>query len=287
MTHCLICNDNIPEHIVKRVGGYAIVKCQNCRSYFAVPDSRNLEQDASHFYDSREYLVGRYSSWAHHDFLAYKPVLGGTLLDIGSGTGDFLHYARLNGYHVLGIDHDSRAVKMGNNYWEFDSLVCCDALAYLGKTQSKWDAITLFGVLEHFPDPNPLFQQIVDHLQPNGVVSITVQNMDSFCSHLWAKLTLGNDYPPNHYTRWSEKGLELFLARYGFKVLFRTTCQPDLWDILFDVVGEVFAKRKRLLLLSLWLVGAVGSVRLVRLLEKLLLHRIKEGRGQMVIASRA
>lgn len=273
MQQCLMCHSKQTPKAFKKVNGWVMNKCPDCRGDFALP-SNKPDKNALPFYDNREYLVGYYLSWAHRDFLKYAPA-GLSLLDIGAGTGDFIHNAIEKGYgNVTGIEMDSRAVAAGNTHWSFNKLITADALTFLRGTNATWDNITLFAVLEHLEDPNILFQEILKHLNTGGHVTICVQNMGNLYAWLWSVISPGNDYPPNHYTRWTKKSLDMFLQRYNMEVVYRSTCAPSLVDIIPDLIkiGD-----------SRW----YNYFCLLASPFELLLRKIsKEGRAQMVIVKR-
>lgn len=281
MFECKICCHKLDNKPSKYYGGYAIIKCNSCGSFSAFPISDNLKTSIEYLYEDRSFLVGQYLSWAHFDFLKIHPQ-GKTLLDIGTGTGDFINLANKQGYDAIGIEMDDKAVKAGNEHWKFDKIIQSNGLDYLKNTDKKWDIITLFAVIEHVTNPYELMQEIVKRINPNGYVSITVQNMDSPCAHWWANLTPGHDYPPNHYTRWSYNGLVKFLARFGMIITDRSTVPAGLLDIFPDTLGAMFGKYPFVLKNSLRLFGYAQQV--LTPIERVILKPIKEGRAQMVIA---
>jgi len=274
--------ENKVNKIVKEKNGWLVVQCGNCSpGCYAVPTNGNAATDALHFYDERIYLVGRYISWAHLDFLKRRPP-GHTLLDIGTGTGDFVNAAVNAGYDARGIEMDARAVAAGNAHWKFNRLQTADALEFLKQSDETWDIITLFAVLEHIVDPNILFSEVVRHVNPGGHIAIVVQNLDTFYAKLWAAVTPGNDYPPNHYTRWSRKSLDAFIGRYNLSVIDRSTSLPSIMDNAPDIAINVAGEREKLLK---WLLRGVGLATIIMSPAEALLRRVsKEGRAQMVIA---
>jgi hypothetical protein len=108
--------------------------------------------------------------------------------------------------------------------------------------------------------------------------------MDSWCSHLWATVTKGNDFPPNHYTRWSKKSLEMFLARYKLSLVFRSVCPASVMDNAGDIARNLSPHNERRLRLLLHLAGYATLA--MTPVEYLLRRFGGEGRAQMVIARR-
>jgi len=211
MDRCLICLGELGR-TTKRINGYDIRFCPYCESYTAVENGTKKKPDYFYFYDDRAASIGTWLSWAHTSFLDKYDGKGKTLLDLGTGSGEFIQAACEKGIDAYGVDFDKRVTDAGNKHYKFERLQSADMVEFLKSTSQKWDAITLFATIEHLKDPNEIMRLVVAHLKDNGTISITVQNMNMFC-HWWALATRGNDYPPNHYTRWSRKGLEIFCKR--------------------------------------------------------------------------
>lgn len=104
-------------------------------------------------------------------------VNAGRVLDIGSGYGFFRVALGEAGY-----EHDGLEVS------EFARAVASSAYGlstYSGTLDEHWegwgaryDAVTLFDLIEHLPDPGRLLKQIAHILVPGGVVGVKTPNLD-------------------------------------------------------------------------------------------------------------
>jgi 2-polyprenyl-3-methyl-5-hydroxy-6-metoxy-1,4-benzoquinol methylase len=102
----------------------------------------------------------------------------GRLLDVGCALGTFLFLARQSGWDTYGVDisqyatHFARdALKLQVHTGELEE----------AKFPDKWfDVITLWDVLEHFPDPSRQLQEIHRILQDDGVVLMNTPNEAAF-----------------------------------------------------------------------------------------------------------
>ncbi len=104
-------------------------------------------------------------------------VNAGRVLDVGSGYGFFRVALGEAGY-----EHDGVEVS------EFARRVATDSygLATYGGTleehwkdwESRYDAVTLFDLIEHVVDPERLLEQIASVLRPGGVLGVKTPNLD-------------------------------------------------------------------------------------------------------------
>ena len=60
---------------------------------------------------------------------------------------------------------------------------------------SSFDAITLWDVLEHLPDPSSTLQEIKGFLKPDGILVLRVPNYDSCDARLFGFAWSGLDVP--------------------------------------------------------------------------------------------
>lgn len=137
----------------------------------------------------------------------------GRVLDVGCGDGGFLSRARDAGWEGVGFDYESRMVALararGVEVHAQDFAAFCRSRA-----PGEFDAITLFDVLEHTPEPAELLGLLRPLLKKAGALVITLPNSRR-------PLPFGreeHDYPPHHFTRWSPEALRGFLERNSFAV---------------------------------------------------------------------
>jgi SAM-dependent methyltransferase len=99
----------------------------------------------------------------------------GRLLDVGCGTGAFLHVARLRGWQVSGTELSPYAVEaaatdglevLGGELWE------------AGLPSEAFDVVTCWHVLEHAGDPRRLVREMCRVLKPGGWLVLATPNLD-------------------------------------------------------------------------------------------------------------
>jgi SAM-dependent methyltransferase len=172
----------------------------------------------------REFVVAGHVRFLDHCFREKAPG-GKRLLDIGCGSGTFLHVAQPPGYSSHGMDQSERAVEIAQKQYGFP--VRPGTVGSGVWDDCRFDFITMFHVLEHLTDPKPCLSSIRDLLQPGGVVIIQVPNLSSIQARLLGKFWHGLDVP-RHVINYTPEALGFLLRDAGFE--FRIAPQFSLRD---------------------------------------------------------
>jgi ubiquinone/menaquinone biosynthesis C-methylase UbiE len=98
---------------------------------------------------------------------------GGSLLDVGTGIGQFLAVARNSYTEVYGTEVSSKAIEIAKR--KYDLNLFRGTLENL-PTHKAFDNITLFHVLEHVPDPRVTLEKCYSLLSEQGILAIAVPN---------------------------------------------------------------------------------------------------------------
>ena len=162
------------------------------------------------------------------------------LLDIGCGSGEFLMYAKKNGFDAIGVEPSLEAASEANanglevhcsNFEEFLLSQENDPNADL------FDAIIMLNVLEHIPDPVRLLLSARGLLKHNGLICIRVPN-DFSEIQIAAQKKLKKDEwwvaAPDHINYFSFTSLNWFLQGAGFDVIHSQGDFPMELFLLMD-----------------------------------------------------
>jgi SAM-dependent methyltransferase len=161
----------------------------------------------------REFVVADHVRFL--DYCAGRNGGGGKrLLDIGCGSGSFLHSARSHGFVPHGMDMSAKAVEIVQNQYGIPA-------RQGGIGQNVWegnrfDFVTMFHVLEHLPDPRLALKFAAGLLQPGGTLLIQVPNISSLQARFFGKRWYGLD-APRHVINFSPKALGLLLQEMGYE----------------------------------------------------------------------
>jgi 2-polyprenyl-3-methyl-5-hydroxy-6-metoxy-1,4-benzoquinol methylase len=139
-------------------------------------------------------------------------VQGGSLLEVGSGSGDLLVELRELGWNVEGIDVDPMAVEnsMGRGL-----KVRQGTLEALGYPDNTFDAIVMSHVIEHVHDPVSLLSECFRILKLGGQLSLVTPNAQSFCHRVFGRAWLALD-PPRHLHIFTLNAMQAVMHRSGF-----------------------------------------------------------------------
>lgn len=204
---------------------FSIVRCSNCAFLFTNPIP--YPDDLGKYYKAEAYVSHTSSNKGLINFLynrvrkitlkqkirLIKRIAGGhALLDVGCGTGHFLHAARSAGFKISGIEPDPDARALAKSLNQVEALPR-EAFASL---QDRFDVITLWHVLEHLPELNQDVARLSGLLKEDGVLLIAVPNPDSFDANVYREHWAGYDVP-RHLYHFSPDAIRRLFARHGFQ----------------------------------------------------------------------
>lgn len=136
----------------------------------------------------------------------------GRLLDIGAGTGDFLSVAKENGWKVSAIEPSAKA----------RSIAEAKGIRFSDRTENfddaSFDAITMWHVLEHVPDPSAQLLELNRILKPDGIIIIAVPNFKSYDAELYGEFWAAYDVP-RHLWHFSRSAIAKLSEKAGLKLV--------------------------------------------------------------------
>jgi len=138
---------------------------------------------------------------------------GRSLLDIGCGSGTFLHLARKRGFDPHGLDMSANAVAAAKA--EYGLPVRQGDIGGDAWKGSSFDFITMFHVLEHVPDPLAAVGFAGGLLAPGGSLIVQVPNVASLQARVFGARWYGLDVP-RHLINFTPRALALLFERAGF-----------------------------------------------------------------------
>lgn len=144
---------------------------------------------------------------------------GGALLDVGCGTGRFLEVMRGTGrWQVTGVEVHPGAVEHCRQ--QLGLVMYQGDLSTLDLPSQTWDAVTMWEVLEHVPDPMAALVTVARILKPDGVLLLSTPDADAWQAALWGEWWYGWEVP-RHRHLFTASTLGTMLARCGLRVAER------------------------------------------------------------------
>ncbi len=236
-TKCPVCSseqitfrETIKDHSVSQES-FEVWECQECSHCFTqdVPDQNNIgpyyasEAYISHS-DTKEGLFNKAYHFARDIMLRSKRQLvtaqfssGSHLLDIGAGTGYFLHEMKKAEWKIQGIEADPGARKLSND--KFDLGV--EDVDLLDKIEKEsLHAVSMWHVLEHVHQLQHYMQRIHQILRPEGRLFIAVPNCTSHDAQHYGTAWAGWDVP-RHLYHFTPASMQRLAEINSFKIVER------------------------------------------------------------------
>jgi 2-polyprenyl-3-methyl-5-hydroxy-6-metoxy-1,4-benzoquinol methylase/spore coat polysaccharide biosynthesis predicted glycosyltransferase SpsG len=167
------------------------------------------------------------------------PMHEGVVLDVGCAYGPFLAALSESGLPGFGLDVSPGAVAYVEKKLGMPALCAGFQEVERGKLPRKIAAVTLWYVLEHFPDADGVLTKAAALLSTGGVLAFSTPNGRGIS----ARLSLHNflqKSPADHYTIFSPRKLKKILGRYELTLrrVRVTGHHPERFPGLLGVMAE-------------------------------------------------
>jgi len=210
--------------------GFKIYNCAFCRLAFVWPTPANLAEIYQASYYKRDASNGTDDKFGYTDYEEDKKAMretfviyldkisrltaGRKIFDVGAATGYFLDLARRAGWQTNGSEISEYAAKAAEGKGH---KIFLGDLARM-EHREKYDAVTMWDVLEHLADPKQYLKSAYSILNQGGLLAINTIDKSS----CWARFS-GKNWqaimPPEHLFYYSDKSLKMLLEQNGFEIL--------------------------------------------------------------------
>jgi 2-polyprenyl-3-methyl-5-hydroxy-6-metoxy-1,4-benzoquinol methylase len=199
-----------------------IWRCAECG--FGFSDSRPDDSQLRELY--REMDVAAYESETpgrvrtarrHRKILQRYANRPGRVLDIGCASGRFLAECASAGWTVAGLEPCQSLFEKAQKLLPASAPVFPITLQEADFPESTFDAVTMWDVLEHVPDPSEFLRKAASLLRPGGVLLANVPNLDS-----WQARILLQRWPlllPEHLNYFNRESLARCGTRSGARLI--------------------------------------------------------------------
>ncbi|MCB9168777.1 MAG: class I SAM-dependent methyltransferase [Flavobacteriales bacterium] len=213
LTHvlrCPICGSDtlipwglVRDHLVSH-GDFQLVDCSQCG--FRMTSPRPPVEQIGVFYASDAYIshsnskrgfgdhiyqVARKLAFRSKYRLIRRHVPTGKLLDIGCGTGQFLHYLSGRGYLVQGVEPDQGARERAIADLSLSVLPSIQDVP----AREQFQVITMWHVLEHVHDLPSMLKWLYAALAPGGFLFLAIPDRGSWDAEYFRTLWAAYDVP--------------------------------------------------------------------------------------------
>lgn len=224
---CNLCGKALTKPLYEKAG-LKIIRCRNCGLVYVNPRPAKSEilmlasKKGEEVQTSELTLNYDYSRERKDEYIAkllkiekYSG-LRGKLLDIGCSSGAFLCTARELGWIVKGLEIAHPSARYAKEVRGLD--VFAGELTTAGYPDEYFDAITMWEVLEHLPDPQAYIREINRILKRRGVFALSVPNFNSITRRLIKEKwwIMG---PEEHLYYFTPASLRKVLGEAGFEII--------------------------------------------------------------------
>lgn len=251
---CNLCNSedygqlfSAGDDNLTKQGMFSVVRCRHCGLVYINP--RPAKEGMAEFYPAAYYKLEKSESNYLLSILKDKRSIKemvrncheierlkekGKILDVGCGRGDFLSCMQFRGWETYGVETAEVAVRhcrevQGLNIFHGELLEA-------NFPANHFDVVRLWHVLEHVQIPKEILQEINRILKPEGLLVISVPNIDSYEAKIFREKWYALDLP-RHLYHFSTKTLKRILEKTKFKIIYFTR-NYDLFTFRISLIRK-------------------------------------------------
>ena len=226
---CTICST--PSPFLMKKDGYDLYRCSACDLVFVSPQPEStFLQDKVYSYESGyqsnkkgDFTDAPKDTKTRKIFEYLTEIHPGTekknLLDVGCSSGEFMHYAELQGYSADGVELNRRTVEVARAH---GLNVFHGFLKDAEFADDFFDVIFLGDIIEHVNSPQELLSECSRVLKKGGTIVISTPNLDcswsrtTFVLYKLFKIPWSSVTPPYHLFQFSFENLNRLMIDTGF-----------------------------------------------------------------------
>ncbi len=218
---------------------FSLVKCTKCNLVFTnpIPELSKIGD----YYETDKYLshnsgssgiIGtiykkvREINLKNKYSIILKFKKEGSVIDIGSGTGEFLNYLSNRKWKTKGIEPSKNAREFARENYNIE---VNEESELSNIPNEQFDVLTMWHVLEHVYNLDERMKTIVRILKADGIAIIALPMVDSADSLQFGKYWAGLDVP-RHLYHFSANTFETLAKKYNLKIIDR---YPMKFDSLY------------------------------------------------------
>lgn len=250
---------------------FEIWECNNCTLRFT-QNAPGPEEIAT-YYQSEDYishsdtnkgLINKlYHKVRTHTLLQKQKLIEketgkneGNILDVGCGTGAFLHIMNKAGWKITGLEPDEGARKKALALY---GLHLNNSQKLFSLPAAGFDAITMWHVLEHVHELHAYVKRLKELLTPAGKLFIAVPNYTCHDEKVYKGYWAAYDVP-RHLYHFSPASMNTLLALHGMKV---NSVKPMWYDSFYvSMLSEKYKTGKTHYLKAV-MEGAVSNLKAI------------------------
>jgi SAM-dependent methyltransferase len=155
----------------------------------------------------------------HQKILQRYATQPGRILDIGCASGRFMAECAGAGWTVVGLEPSRILCEEAQRLLGDGARILPITLQEADFPESSFDAVTMWDVLEHVPNPREFLQKAVSLLKPGGLLLANVPDLDS-----WQARVMRRRWPlflPEHLNYFNPESLARCGTQSGARLIAR------------------------------------------------------------------
>ena len=263
------------DHTVSKEA-FVIGKCNSCTFLFTqdVPAQDHIgryyiSEDYISHSDTQKGLINKLYHAVRRRTLAGKKQLiqnrtgigQGRILDIGCGTGAFLHAMQEGGWAGIGLELDQSARSKAKELYNITALPSAEIY---NLPDGQFDAITMWHVLEHVHELQQYIDRLKNMISPDGKLFIAVPNYRSFDAAFYKSAWAAYDVP-RHLWHFSTESMRMLMQRHGLVI---EEIKPMWYDSFYVSMLSEKYKNGKANLLSAFFIGLFSNIKTMTNKEK-------------------
>lgn len=233
--NCPVCQKNTSDPVVFRTEHHTFRRCSECKMIYISfsDDSETVVYQKNYFAEEYKKQYGKtylddFESIKKTGYSRIKNILkvlkvndgnSKSVLDIGCAYGPFMKAASEKGFNSCGTDIAEDAVEYINETLKLKASISSFADVDSKKEFSvdKFDAVTMWYVIEHIKDLKTNLKKINGLLKQGGVFAFSTPSASGISAR-FNKKSFYTQSPKDHFTVWSPENTGKVLMKFGFKV---------------------------------------------------------------------
>lgn len=222
---------------------------ENLSEYYSSPQYLSHKTSGSSLFTKIYFVSRKFMVFSKTQLISGLCPCPGQMVDVGSGTGDFLRALNNNGWNAVGIEPSPTARKIAENA----NVLHISCLKDLKDTTQ--DVITFWHSLEHVYDLEETLNQAKRVLKTKGYLIVACPNYMSWDAKYYKKNWAAWDVP-RHLRHFSPNSLNLILRKKNF---VQTKKRPLFLDAFYVSILSEKIKKNRFWFLKGILIGLISN----------------------------
>jgi SAM-dependent methyltransferase len=204
---------------------FTIARCETCQLVRTLGVQDDDGVTVYPHFDQRETAVMRLMRFGVTQLLRERAALvakvaprGSRLLDVGCGSGAFARMMSGRHYEAVGVEPFSLGKPVDEPHLRLIRARFADVRHDLG----KFGVVTMWHVLEHISSPGQLLGEVLEVLEPDGVLVVSVPNFASWQSRVFKGGWFHLD-PPRHVTHFDHATLHALFEGLDLEIFAERT----------------------------------------------------------------